>query len=52
MVEPSDLGLPACSASSNLLVGIGVLAALFALLFKFLPDVELRWADVGAGALF
>ena len=25
--------------------------ALFALLFKFLPDVELSWADVATGAL-
>ncbi|MEZ5289221.1 MAG: YihY/virulence factor BrkB family protein, partial [Vicinamibacterales bacterium] len=45
-------GLPTLLGLLNLLVGIGVTAALFALLFKFLPDVELRWADVGAGALF
>jgi uncharacterized BrkB/YihY/UPF0761 family membrane protein len=30
---------------------LGVTTLLFALLYKFLPDVELRWSDVWTGAL-
>lgn len=29
---------------------LGVYAAMFAVLFKFLPDVEIGWRDVGVGA--
>ncbi len=35
----------------NLLVSFGVAAALFACLFRFLPDVKLKWGDVITGAL-
>lgn len=34
----------------NTLVSIAVTTGLFALLFKFLPDVKLRWRDVATGA--
>lgn len=34
----------------NTLVSMAVTTGLFALLFKFLPDVKLRWRDVATGA--
>src|SRR5687768_17052965 len=34
----------------NLVVSIGVITVLFALMFKFLPDVEVAWRDVIIGA--
>lgn len=34
----------------NWVVSVGVITLLFALMFRVLPDVELRWSDVGAGA--
>ncbi|MGC4073739.1 MAG: YihY/virulence factor BrkB family protein [Nibricoccus sp.] len=34
----------------DLVVALGVITVLFALVFKFLPDVELRWRDVWQGA--
>jgi membrane protein len=36
----------------NWVVSVIVIAFLFALMFKILPDVEIAWRDVGAGALF
>ncbi len=38
-------------AGVNWLVSIGVIAVLFALIFRILPDVEIRWSDVAVGAL-
>jgi membrane protein len=35
----------------NLAVSLGVITLLFALVYRFLPDVKLRWPDVWAGAL-
>jgi membrane protein len=35
----------------DVLVSIGVLALLFAAIFKWLPDVEIGWRDVWVGAL-
>ncbi|HZW03566.1 MAG TPA: YihY/virulence factor BrkB family protein [Anaerolineaceae bacterium] len=35
----------------NFLVSFAVITALFALMFKFLPDVEIRWRDVWVGAI-
>lgn len=35
----------------NALVGFAVIAALFAVIFKMLPRVQLSWHDVGIGAL-
>src|SRR5574339_364783 len=34
----------------NLIISIGVVTVLFALIFKFLPDVEIAWRDVWLGA--
>ena len=35
----------------NVMVSLAGTTALFGLLFKYLPDVELKWADVATGAL-
>jgi membrane protein len=35
----------------NLVVSFAIISALFASLFRFLPDVELQWRDVIAGAI-
>ena len=42
--------IPLVWASVNLLVSVAVATALFALLYRFLPDVRLRWRDVTMGA--
>jgi membrane protein len=34
----------------NLVISIGVITVLFALMFKFLPDVNIPWSDVIVGA--
>ncbi|MBF6614316.1 MAG: YihY/virulence factor BrkB family protein [Chloroflexi bacterium] len=34
----------------NFLISLGIITLMFALLFKFLPDVEIRWKDVWLGA--
>jgi len=34
----------------NLVISIGVITVLFALMFKFLPDVQIAWRDVIIGA--
>jgi membrane protein len=43
-------GMPFVWQSINAVVSLGVVTMLFALLYKFLPDVRLKWADVVAGA--
>ena len=35
----------------NFIVSIGVVAGLFALSFRFIPDAKLPWRDIGIGAL-
>jgi membrane protein len=42
--------IPLLWAGVSLLVSIAVTTGLFALLFRFLPDVYLRWGDVMTGA--
>jgi membrane protein len=42
--------IPAVWAAINVLVSLAVTTALFALLYRFLPDVQLRWRDVTTGA--
>ena len=42
--------VPVLWAAVNLLVSLAVTTALFALLYRFLPDVRLRWRDVMTGA--
>ena len=44
-------GMPAILYVLNFAVSFVVTSALFAMLFKFLPDVELRWPDVATGAM-
>ena len=34
----------------NYVIGLGVITLLFALIFKFLPDVSIAWSDVWLGA--
>ena len=36
---------------ANVLVSLGVVTLLFAMVYKVLPDVRLRWRDVWVGAL-
>jgi membrane protein len=36
----------------NFIVSIAVVAGVFAVLFKYLPDVKIEWHDVAIGALF
>lgn len=43
--------LPVLWSAIKLLVSLAVTTALFALLFRFLPDVRLHWRDVSTGAL-
>jgi membrane protein len=41
----------AAFAAINWLVSVAVVAVLFGLMFRFLPDVDIRWSDVRIGAL-
>ncbi|MFD2145382.1 YihY/virulence factor BrkB family protein [Mucilaginibacter antarcticus] len=36
----------------NLVISFGVIAVLFGVIFKVLPDAKLRWRDVRSGAIF
>jgi len=36
----------------NQLLSVGLMAVVFALIYKILPSAKVRWADVGTGALF
>jgi membrane protein len=36
----------------NLAISLIVIAVLFGIIFKFLPDVKIRWRDVRSGAIF
>ena len=44
-------GWPMLLQSVNTVVALGVIASLFALLYRFLPDVDLEWRDVAMGAV-
>ena len=44
-------GFPAAWSAVSMLVSLLVTSGLFALLFRFLPDVRLRWKDVTTGAV-
>jgi membrane protein len=39
------------SEAANFVISVVAVAVLFALIFKFVPDVSLPWRDVGVGAL-
>lgn len=43
---------PAAVQLTNAAVSFLIITALFALIFKFLPDTEVAWGDVWAGAVF
>ena len=43
--------LTAVWQAANVLVSLGVVTLLFAMVYKVLPDVELRWRDVWVGSL-
>lgn len=45
-------GLGVLAQMINIIVSIGVVTVIFAMIFKFLPDVKIRWADVWIGSLF
>jgi membrane protein len=49
----TGLGAPAAALlqALNTVVSLAVLAVLFAMLFKFLPDAEVAWRDVWFGAV-
>src|ERR1700756_1175662 len=36
----------------NMLISLIVIAVLFGIIFKFLPDVKIKWRDVRSGAIF
>jgi membrane protein len=36
----------------NVAISFIVISALFAIIFRFLPDVEIKWSDVRSGAIF
>lgn len=44
-------GLTVLWQATNVLVSLGVVTLLFAMVYKVLPDVRLRWRDVWIGAL-
>jgi membrane protein len=44
-------GMPVTLSVLNFVVSLTVTSILFAMLFKFLPDVELSWPDVATGAV-
>jgi membrane protein len=44
-------GIPLVWQVLNAVVALGIITTLFAMLFRFLPDVELEWRDVAVGAL-
>ena len=50
-VSTSKWGGPALWEVINILVSLGVVTLLFALIYRFLPDVRLKWRDVWTGAL-
>ena len=40
------------SETANLLVSLAAISVLFALIFKYVPDVPISWRDVGIGSVF
>ncbi len=47
----SGFNSPLLLQAANIVIGLGVITVLFAMLFKVMPDVRLRWRDVWTGAL-
>lgn len=44
-------GVEAIAHVVNIVVSLGVISALLAMIFKYLPDAEIRWSDVWVGAV-
>jgi membrane protein len=44
--------LAVLSEMANFLVSLAAISVLFALIFKYVPDVPISWRDVGLGAVF
>jgi len=51
-LDPFAIPTRALIQMANWIFTFALIAALFAFLFKVLPDVRLKWADVAAGAVF
>ena len=45
-------GAPLLFQLLNFVISFGVVTLLFAMIFKILPDLEIRWGDVWVGAAF
>lgn len=45
-------GAPIVFQTVNFLISFGVVTLLFAMMFKILPDIDIRWSDVWVGAAF
>jgi membrane protein len=43
-------GLPILGQALNLMISLGVITVLFALIYKYLPDVRVPWRDLWVGA--
>jgi membrane protein len=50
-LETHAPGLPSILNVANLVISTFVITLLFAMLFKYLPDIRLRWRDVLPGAI-
>jgi membrane protein len=50
-IERQNLGAPIVWQLLNVVVSLGVVTVLFALIYRFLPDVRLEWRDVWIGGL-
>jgi membrane protein len=44
--------LAVLSELANLLISLGAISVLFALIYKYVPDVPISWRDVAVGAVF
>jgi len=49
-LAPRSPGIPLAWSGVNVLASVVVTTGLFALLYRFLPDLRLRWRDVTTGA--
>jgi membrane protein len=49
-IQHSALGGPVLLQAINLVVTLAVMTLLFGLIYRFLPDVRLKWRDVWTGA--
>jgi membrane protein len=50
ITDQLGLGLKYITLGTDLLVSLGVLTLLFAMIYKTMPDAEIRWSTTGLGA--